>query len=41
MYLGRFGRGANSSKKESLAQLFKPPHDIMFHGTFHEVLVLA
>lgn len=29
----------NDAKKKSLAELFKPPHDIMFHGSFHEVYI--
>ena len=27
----------NDAKKKSLAELFQPPHDIIFHGSFHEV----
>ena len=25
------------TKKQTLADIFKPPYDIMFQGTFHEV----
>lgn len=29
----------SDAKKKSLAELFQPPHDIMFHGSFHEVCI--
>lgn len=25
--------------KQNLAEIFRPPHDLLFNGTFHEVLV--
>lgn len=28
---------SSSKKHQTLAELFKPPTDIMFHGTFQEV----
>ncbi len=37
----RFGGGGDANKMKSLAELFKPPHDIMFHGTFHEVTIVT
>ena len=27
----------NAKDKQNLAEIFRPPHDILFTGTFHEV----
>ena len=35
------GVGGETSKMQSLAELFKAPFDIMFSGTFQEVRVLS
>jgi thioredoxin-related protein len=32
-------KGSSSSKQKTLAELFKPPTDIMFQGTFQEARV--
>lgn len=38
-------RTAHNSKyggdqtKRNLAEIFRPPHDLLFHGTFHEVII--
>ncbi len=28
---------AHGSSKQNLAEMFRPPHDLLFNGTFHEV----
>ena len=36
-----FTEASYSNKQRTLAELFKPPYDIMFQGTFQEVFVIA